>query len=352
MSADHKVLVRILNGYHRGAEIELASGETSIGAADESGIPLSDPGLLGTEAVLLAFGKRVALLPTADGCRDDRGLPITATKKLRPGSGFSIRGIGFSIARVGDPWPSVAIGASSTPGDIAVPTEVGSGTHARTPGAYDLVARISTVFGIVLLVAAVVGWLLDSPGLAVGARSVDDLGPGSSGPAIRRSPRSPVATVAEVPNVSPAATATSQELSSSSGSSDAGSPLSEERAFLLLVRGLRDLELAERAEVRTLADGVEVRTSVDGEDRAALERLVNRLRRDSQERLRIRIVDVPPAKLLPFEVTSVIQGETSAVVVDGSMRLQVGDTYKGFRLSAVETGRILFDGPRRVEIPW
>ncbi|MGI4982197.1 MAG: type III secretion system inner membrane ring subunit SctD [Janthinobacterium lividum] len=51
---------------------------------------------------------------------------------------------------------------------------------------------------------------------------------------------------------------------------------------------------------------------------------------------------------LPFAIMAVTGGALPSVVVAGGGRLLPGGQYRGYRLVAVEAGRIVFDGPRRV----
>jgi type III secretion protein D len=61
--------------------------------------------------------------------------------------------------------------------------------------------------------------------------------------------------------------------------------------------------------------------------------------------------DTPPAPSIPFRVHSVVGGGQPWVMLEDGTRIVIGGTHGAYRLTSIEDGSVVFDGPAKTVIP-
>jgi hypothetical protein len=84
---------------------------------------------------------------------------------------------------------------------------------------------------------------------------------------------------------------------------------------------------------------------------AEAERAIADSRSASRDRLVVRSPDGDTV-VLPFDVREVLLGPRSYVVLTDGRRLSPGDTVQSWRLTDIRPGALVFEGPRKVLVPW
>ena len=127
-------------------------------------------------------------------------------------------------------------------------------------------------------------------------------------------------------------------------------PASPARLADEFVRALAERELTQQLDLQLSPDHWDIRGSLDPEEQQRFERLLVRFTETRKPDFPINVTLMSPTELLPFKVIEVVTGAGASVVIDSGDRLHVGDSYQGWRLSAVESGKVVFVGRQRVEV--
>jgi type III secretion protein D len=142
------------------------------------------------------------------------------------------------------------------------------------------------------------------------------------------------------------------------GSLTSGNPDDRDRqgaldeARTVLERMLRDAELDTRLQLSESAGAWQLRGAIDDEERLRAGRVIARLHRQVPDAPSVTLRQVSQAELLPFKVDSVMSGPSANVTIGKGRRLYVGDEFGGWKLVAIDAGKVVFQGQRRVEIDW
>lgn len=298
--------LRVLSGLHRGAVMDL-DGEAqslSIGTSSQADIPMADAGIAALHCRLLLRGTRWFIEPADGPVQDEAGRPLEEAAAIVPGASYRLSDVRIAFQSAGE-------AAAQAPAPMAQAPDGGS--HQVGDGRYP---RLRTsLAGGVLAVALVplAAWLVSS--------------------AWGRAEQRP-------PGVAAAAAAASEPRTGLSAST-----LAEE-----FTRGLAERELADKLDLSLGAERWDIRGSLDAEEQHRFERLLVRFMDDRKPEFLINVTLMTPAESLPFKVIEVIGGKAAGIVTDTGERVAVGETVQGYRLAAVEAGKAVFTGKRRIEV--
>ena len=297
--------LRILSGLHRGAVLDLDedAGALTLGSSSECDVLLADPGIAERHCRLVARGAHWRIEATGGRVVDRHGRAVTQTTAVGRGDKVQLAGVWIGIFRAEDPWEE-ATHVHSKP--VRDPTTI---RYPRAKAWFIVAVAAAT-----LLPSA---WFVSS---AWGRAAAKDAG---------------APTTIQAAGIEPLATR----------------PASPEKLAEEFTRALAERELKDRLELSLKPDRWEVRGSLEPDEQQRFERLLVRFIETRKPEFAIHVNLVAPSDLLPFKIVEVITGKGAGVVTDGGERLQVGDSHQGWRLAAVEPGKLVFVGRQRVEIP-
>jgi type III secretion protein D len=313
--------LRILSGLHRGAVMEVDEdvGAITIGASPEADVDvlLADPGVAKVHCRLSPKGGRWHIEPVGGSSVVDRkGHPVKESVVIGRGQRFRLGKVWIGFFDANDPWDDAEPAAESA----AEPKK----QRARKQG-YPR-AKTSIIAAVLVAMAIPAAWFV-STAWGRAARSA------SAGPSAASEPGGAMVTetiatprAAQRTVVPPAA-------------------LAEE-----FTRALAERELRDRLELNLQPGHWEIRGSLDADEQQRFERLLMRFNETRKPTFPIKVTLVSPSEMLPFKVVEVITGKGASIVTDDGERMQVGDSHMGWRLSAVESGRVVFVGKQRLEI--
>jgi type III secretion protein D len=309
--------LRILSGLHRGAVLDLVedAGTLAVGMSPQADVLMVDAGVAGIHCRLSSKAGRWYIEPAEGRVFDAAGQLVKASVAIERGASYRIGDVWIGFHAEGDPWDQAVPPAAAARAQQADRTVASRYPRMKASSAGAMLA-------FVLLPAAV--WFVSS---AWG----------------RVEPR----VAAAKPGVSQSAQSAIQLAASAAASSvpEPAAGLAEEFTHALAERNLTD-----RLDLELSASRWNIRGSLDAEEQQRLERLLVHFTEKHQPDFPINVTLVSPADLLPFKVVEVISGKGAGIVTDGGDRVYVGDTVQGYRLSAVDPGKVVFVGKRRVEV--
>lgn len=297
--------LRVLSGLHRGAVMDL-DGEAqslSMGTSPQADIPMADAGIAALHCRLVLRGERWFIEPVDGRVQDESGRTLDAAAAITPGASYRLSDVRIAFQLAGE-----AVAAAPVPARQPDPGRPEAG-DARYP-------RLRTsLAGGVLAIALVplAAWLVSS--------------------AWGRAEQRPASVAAAAASASEARTALP------------ASTLAEE-----FTRGLAERELADKLDLSLDAERWDIRGSLNPEEQHRFERLLVRFMEDRKPEFVINVTLMTPAESLPFKVIEVISGKSAGIVTDAGERIPVGETVQGYRLTAVEAGKVVFTGKRRIEV--
>lgn len=297
--------LRILTGLHRGAVMDVdEDGEgLTLGASPDADVDvlIADPGIAKVHCRLAMQAGRLHIEPVEGKVFDGSGDAVAAATPIERGHKFRLADVWIGFFDPTDPWDDAA---------PAAPSQAPRYPRAKVP---IIAAALMAAVAVPAVWLVSVAWgRVTSPPSPSAASAVASMQGGA--PAEPRRPLSPA-------------------------------KLAEE-----FTRSLAERELKERLELRLQPDLWEIRGSLDADEQQRFERLLMRFTETRKPSFPIKVTLLSPAELLPFKVVEAISGKSGSVVTDDGERLQVGDTHRGWRLSAVEPGKVVFIGKQRVEI--
>ena len=301
--------LRVVSGLHRGAVMDLDGEAESlgIGTSPQADILMADAGIAALHCRLVVRGGRWFIEPVDGRVQDEAGRLLEAATAIVPGASY----------RLSDVWIAFQL-AGEAVAPVPVTTTQREAGHAEAADARYPRLRTSLAGGVLALaLVPLAAWLVSS--------------------AWGRTEQRP----ANVPAAAVAAAAATNE-------ARAGLPastLAEE-----FTRGLADRELADKLDLSLGAERWDIRGSLNPEEQHSFERLLVRFMEDRKPEFVINVNLMTPAESLPFKVIEVISGKSAAIVTDAGERIAVGETVQGYRLTAVETGKAVFTGKRRIEV--
>ncbi|WP_434560172.1 FHA domain-containing protein [Pseudomonas sp. Z4-20] len=294
--------LRVLSGLHRGAALPLVGEQWVVGAAEDADLALYDPGVCARHVVL----KQVQgqwLLDTLEGpvC-NGQGQPWASTEPLQGNAPFSIAGVWLCLAPADQPWPEEA--ALDEAAQLTAERETGkSATRPSWPKRLGIAAAVITV--------ASSAWAFTSQ---------------------------------PAPTVAPGA---AQQLKPSKAALG-----SVEAVRLELDRMLqeRDLDAAVRVEVQ--GERLALVGELPRQRLAVVERLIERFHARYDTSVGITANVNERLTQLPFQIAQIVGGKRGHVVTSDGRRLFLGDQIDGLRLTAIDSGKVTFEGEQRYEVTW
>lgn len=296
--------LRILSGLHRGAALEIDEdvGSLAIGASPDGDVLLADPGVARLHCRVSLQAGRWHIEPVEGRVFDRRGRAIAAATPIERGHTYRLADVWIGFFDATDAWGDAAPAATPAP-DVQMP---------RYPRAKAPVIAVAVAAALALPAA----WFVS----AAWGRATDQRAKPATAEAQVTVPREP------------------------------NQPVSPAKLAEEFTRQLSERELKDRLELRLQPDHWEIRGSLDSDEQQRFERMLVRFFETRKPAFPIKVSLVAPAELLPFKVVEVISGKGAGIVTDSGERLHVGDTHQGWRLSTVESGKVVFTGRQRVEI--
>ncbi|QXI53258.1 MULTISPECIES: FHA domain-containing protein [Pseudomonas] len=294
--------LRVLSGLHRGAALPLVGEQWVVGAAEDADLALYDPGICGRHAAVSLVQGQWLLASLEGVVCNGQGQPWAATEPLPGNTPFSIAGVWLCLAPADQPWPEEA--ALDDAAHLTADRETQK-TAARPswPKRLGIAAAVITV--------ASSAWAFTSQ---------------------------------PAPTVAPSA---AQQHKPAKAALD-----TVEAVRLELDRMLqeRDLDANVRVEVQ---DG---RLALVGElprqRLAVVERLMERFHARYDTSVEITASVKERLTQLPFQIAQIVGGKRGHVVTSDGRRLFLGDQIDGLRLTAIDSGKVTFEGEQRYEVTW
>ena len=294
--------LRVFCGLHRGAALPLVGEQWVVGAAEDADLALYDPGICGRHAAVSLVQGQWLLASLEGVVCNGQGQPWAATEPLPGNTPFSIAGVWLCLAPADQPWPEEA--ALDDAAHLTADRETQK-TAARPswPKRLGIAAAVITV--------ASSAWAFTSQ---------------------------------PAPTVAPSA---AQQHKPTKAALD-----TVEAVRLELDRMLqeRDLDANVRVEVQ---DG---RLALVGElprqRLAVVERLMERFHARYDTSVEITASVKERLTQLPFQIAQIVGGKRGHVVTSDGRRLFLGDQIDGLRLTAIDSGKVTFEGEQRYEVTW
>lgn len=273
-----------------------------VGAAEDADLALYDPGICGRHAAVSLVQGQWLLASLEGVVCNGQGQPWAATEPLPGNTPFSIAGVWLCLAPADQPWPEEA--ALDDAAHLTADRETQK-TAARPswPKRLGIAAAVITV--------ASSAWAFTSQ---------------------------------PAPTVAPSA---AQQHKPTKAALD-----TVEAVRLELDRMLqeRDLDANVRVEVQ---DG---RLALVGElprqRLAVVERLMERFHARYDTSVEITASVKERLTQLPFQIAQIVGGKRGHVVTSDGRRLFLGDQIDGLRLTAIDSGKVTFEGEQRYEVTW
>lgn len=294
--------LRVLSGLHRGAALPLVGEQWVVGAAEDADLALYDPGICGRHMGLRQVqGQWLLELLEGTVC-DGQGQPWAATEPLQSNAPFAVAGVWLCLAPADQPWPEEAA-LDDAAGRVADREPPKPAVRPSWPKRLAIAAAVITV--------ASSAWAFTSQPTQ----------------AVVRSP--------------------AQQLKHS-------------KVALADVEAVR-LELARMLQERDLSAGVRVESQGDrlvlvGElprqRLAVVERLIERFHDRYETPVGITASVKERLTQLPFQIAQIVGGKHGHVVTADGRRLFLGDQIDGLRLTAIDSGKVTFEGDQRYEVTW
>ena len=120
----------------------------------------------------------------------------------------------------------------------------------------------------------------------------------------------------------------------------------------LLKKRLEEADLLANLELKLEEQRWELKGDLDEEQGERLSRVTKNFMAEHQITFPVKLKIVKPEELLPFSVRQVVTGNNASLVTGDGTRLFVGEEYRGMRLLAIQDGKLIFGGKRKIEMIW
>ncbi|MCL6705003.1 FHA domain-containing protein [Pseudomonas sp. T1.Ur] len=294
--------LRVLSGLHRGAALPLVGEQWVVGAAEDADLALYDPGICGRHAAVSLVQGQWLLASLEGVVCNGQGQPWAATEPLPGNTPFSIAGVWLCLAPADQPWPEEAA--------LDDAAHLTADRETQKPAARPSWPKRLGIAAAVITVASS-AWAFTSQ---------------------------PAPTVA--PSAAQQHKPAKAELNT----------LEAVRLELDRMLQERDLDANVRVEVQ---DGRLVLVGELPRQRlAVVERLMERFhaRYDTSTEITANVKE--RLTQLPFQIAQIVGGKRGHVVTSDGRRLFLGDQIDGLRLTAIDSGKVTFEGEQRYEVTW
>lgn len=295
--------LRVLSGLHRGAALPLVGERWVVGAAEDADLALYDSGICGRHAALRQVEGQWLLDALEGAVCDGQGQHWASTEPLPNNAPFAIAGVWLCLAPADQPWPDDA--ALDAAAHLTAEEREGGRPAARP----SWLKRLGIAAAVVTVASS--AWAFTSQ---------------------------------PTPTVAP----------------DPAQPLKHAEAALNTVEAVR-LELDRMLQERDLGAAVRVESQDDrlvlvGElprqRLAVVERLIERFHARYDTSIRVSTSVKERLTQLPFQIAQIVGGKRGHVVTSDGRRLFLGDQIDGLRLTAIDSGKVTFEGEQSYEVTW
>ena len=301
VSADEPAVLfelRVLSGLHQGAALPLFGEHWSIGAHQDADLELYDPGVEGRHAQLHCIDGRWTVQAQEGLMQDETGTTRAQIADLVPGVKFSIGGIRLCVANAQRAW-------ADEPEEV--PSEAAPDYKSAVPAGRRN-KRLAALLGVLVLILAGLAWQPSNTSQVLSPKP----------PAV--SDRRQLATTHQV--------------------------------HQQLLKMLIERELGNSIRLEVAGDQITLRGDVAKDSLALVARMLDRF--EAQFKTPVSIINQVQeiSTALPFRIVQIIGGKKAHVVLADGRRLFFGDETDGLRLTAIDNGRVLFEGKQRYEVNW
>lgn len=294
--------LRVLSGLHRGAALPLVGEQWVVGAAEDADLALYDPGIRGRHVGLRQVqGQWLLELLEGTVC-DGQGQPWAPAEPLQSNAPFAVAGVWLCLAPADQPWPEEAAldDAAHLTTERETPKSV---VRPSWPKRVAIAAAVITV--------ASSAWAFTSQPTQTATRS-------------------------------PA-----QQLKHSKVALD-----NVEAVRLELDRMLQERDLGAGVRVESQGDQLVLVGELPRQRLAMVERLIERFHDRYETPIGITASVKERLTQLPFQIAQIVGGKRGHVVTADGRRLFLGDQIDGLRLTAIDSGKVTFEGDQRYEVTW
>ncbi|MES2743022.1 MAG: FHA domain-containing protein [Pseudomonadota bacterium] len=374
--------LRILSGLHRGATLPMdADGALEIGASEQAGVVLVDPGMAPRHARISA-SEGGWLVEALEGelfsPEDSRARRLV---ELQAGGFARIGEVWISIVAEDAPWqtaPSLpqpdleqlalensaadeaAAAAAGEPAAPAAP--VGAAPPAAAParpagkrprGRSRLRRLLFLPFAVLIVLSGAGAYAISSrptvpayqksvgEGVKALGQPVPALPPGGGGAAAAAAYAAGAAAADPLP---PA------DVVSRDGA--VPPPLNGTQLQTAFRKRLSDAQLLPRLDLKLEDKNWAMHGDLDVVETARFQRVLKGFLEENKVSFPVSAKIVSSADMLPFEIRQVISGNNASIVTEDGARLFVGDEYRGVKLVSLKGNNMVFAGKRKFEVTW
>lgn len=336
--------LRILSGYHRGATLPLDGVELTIGADEEAGVVLADPGVVACHARLSREDGRWILKPADGMVRGQDSNAALAQVVLADGAFARAGAIWLTVCDSGAPWqdpPADPVDAPSQQGDetgeddfgTSLSMEESAESTAESDGS-DLPDTLAATaepppqasrvrgFRMALVPVAAMAVLSAAAAYALTSHPADSFEAGFAAEVQTRH-------VAAMP-----------------------SHLAPDALQAALRKRLGEVDLLGRVVLDLREREWTLRGALNDEDAERLQRMLRAFAETYVIDFPIQVKIGSAEAMLPFRIVQVLSGNDPSIVIDDGRRLYVGDEHRGVRLAAVAGNQLRFTGRQTLNIAW
>jgi type III secretion protein D len=294
--------LRVLSGLHRGAALPLVGEQWVVGAAEDADLALYDPGICAHHVVLRQVQGQWLLDSLEGKVCDAQGQPWIPAGALQSNAPFSIAGVWLCLAPADQPWPEEA--ALDDAAHLAAEREPQrAAARPSWPKRLGIAAAVITV--------ASSAWAFTSQ---------------------------------PAPTVAPGAV---QQLKPAKVALD-----TVEAVRLELDRMLQERDLDAHVQTEVQDGRLALVGELPRQRLAMVERLIERFHARYDTSVAITTNVRERLSQLPFQIAQIVGGKHGHVVTADGRRLFLGDQIDGLRLTAIDAGKVTFEGEQRYEVTW
>lgn len=294
--------LRVLSGLHRGAALPLVGEQWVVGAAEDADLALYDPGICARHVRLSQTQGQWRLDLLEGAVCDAQGQPWTPIEPLRTNAPFAMAGVWLCLAPADQAWPPEA--ALDDAAHLG-----GSRENPRPVVRPSWPKRLAIAVAVITVASS--AWAFTSQ---------------------------PAQTVVRSP---------AQQLKRAKVELD-----NVEAVRLELDRMLQERDLAADVRAEVQNDRLVLVGELPRQRLAVVERLIERFNDRYDTPIGITANVKERLTQLPFQIAQIVGGKRGHVVTSDGRRLFLGDQIDGLRLTAIDSGKVTFEGDQRYEVTW
>lgn len=118
------------------------------------------------------------------------------------------------------------------------------------------------------------------------------------------------------------------------------------------LRQLRERRLATYVKVNPSSNGIILEGELSEREIELLKDVKSNIHQRFGSKVQVEVQVDPLQEHLPFQINAIVYGGTSHVVLSDDRMVYEGQNVMGYRLIAVRPNHIIWEGARRLELPW